>query len=204
MFARLLFMGPGSFRVLVLRSALWPKLIGCLFLIFLKALEQEAVSFWNVPSAMYFSTCGFALCTWRQMRHGWLNGPVFSDSQSRSSSCIPCLLRTYGRSSHRTCASTCFHRPSCLGLTWAHLLPFPSKSWPLISDFKASNHIWETLEVFICTQVPTFQMALVGLEFIFCFCMICNLVTWVSLGSLLARGGGAEMPDSTNHWLFYY
>lgn len=94
------------------------KLIGCLFRVFLKALGRKAGSSWKVPSAMFlFSTCGFALCTWRQMRHGWLHGPVFSDSQSRSSSCIPCLLRTYGWSSHHTRASTCVHRPSCLGLT---------------------------------------------------------------------------------------
>lgn len=121
------------------------------------------------------------------MRHGWLNGSVFFDSQSRSSFCILCLLRTYGWSSHRTCTSTCFHRPSCLGLTWAHLLPFPLKSWPLISDFKASKLIGEIFKVFICPQVPTFQTALVGLDFIFCFWMICNLVTWESLGR---RGQG--------------
>lgn len=63
------------------------KLIGCLFPVFLKASGRKAGSSWKVPSATFlFSTCGFALCTWRQMRHGWPHGPVSSDSQSRSSS----------------------------------------------------------------------------------------------------------------------
>lgn len=140
---------------------------------YLNALEQGAGSSWKVPSATFlYSTCGFALRTWRQMRHGWLSRPVFSDSQSRSSFCLPCPLRTYGQGSHHTCISTCFHRPSCLGLTWAHLLPFSLKSWPMISDFKASNLIGKTFKVFICPQLLAFQMALRGLHSSFCFWMI--------------------------------
>lgn len=130
-----------------------------------------------------FSTFRSALYTWRQVRHGLLHRPVFSDSRSCSFLCSPCLLRTYGQSSHCTCTSTCFHRPICLGLTWTHLLPFPLKSWPLIFPFKASNLTGETSKVFNCPQVSTFHMALVGLDLIFCLWMICNLVTWDTLGS---------------------
>lgn len=84
----------------------------------LNALEQRAGSFWNVPSALFLSsTCGFAVRTWRQTRRGWLTRPVFPHSRPHASCCLSGPLRTYGWSSHHPCTSTCFHRPSCLGLT---------------------------------------------------------------------------------------
>lgn len=122
------------------------------------------------------------------MSNGWLNRPVFSNSLSHSSFCLPCPLRTYGWSSHRTCTSTCAQRPRCLGLTWAHLLPFSLKSWLLISDFKASSLIGKTFKVFICPRMPTFQKALVGLYFIFSF-------GWFEFGDMRELGKqGEELP----------
>ena len=150
-------MSPGSFSLLVLSLTLWPKIL-CNLLF--SGHFGAGSRFLQVPSASFlFLTCGFALHAWRQMRHGRLNGPVSSDSQFHPSFCTPGLLGTYGWISHHTGTSTCFPRPSCLGLTWAHLLPFPLKSWPLISDFKASHLIGETFKVFIGPQVPTFQTA---------------------------------------------
>lgn len=99
-----------------------------------------------------FSTCRSALHTWRQMRHGWLNGPVYSDSQPHSFFHSHCLFRTYGQSSHHTCTSTCFHRPRCLELgTPANL---SSKKLAIdVFAFNTLNLMGEISKVCVCPQI---------------------------------------------------
>lgn len=76
--------------------------------------------------------------------------------------------------SHCTCQSTCFCRSSCWELTWGHLLPFPLKSWLLVSVFKALALVEETSKVLKCSKYPHCKWSVV-LKLIFCLGMICHL-----------------------------